>query len=417
MKKIAIAFASLLFAAAAFAQTPQERKDVVEKVAKLLETTYVVPEKGRELAARVRKANYDSATSALELAKLINRELEPANDRHLGIRTGLESGRRMVPGSAPAATAEMLEGNIGYLRVPGFSTSDEALDAMSRGMAQLAGAKAVIVDVRSCPGGAADSVSYLASYFFGPDRRVLMNRYDRRSDTSHQSTTVGVPGRRMPETPLFILTSPMTASACESFAFTLQQWGRAKVVGEKSAGAGYNNTIVDVGHGLMFSISYGTAIHPKTQKQFEAVGVQPDIAVAADRALDAARAAALGKPIPANAADEVRALERQWLDAYEKRDGRWQVISSRQYSAESLQDYAGTYGVREITVRDGNLYYQRIGGHGGTLKAIAHDQFDLAGDVVVTFQRDNDGKVTSMRIQWKDGRSETAARVTTPPAP
>ena len=81
--------------------------------------------------------------------------------------------------------------------------------------------------------------------------------------------------------------------ACESFAFTMQQWGRAKTVGEKTAGAGYNNMIVDVGRGLMFSISIGTATHPKTNKQFEAVGVQPDISVAADQALEAARAEAV----------------------------------------------------------------------------------------------------------------------------
>jgi uncharacterized protein (TIGR02246 family) len=67
--------------------------------------------------------------------------------------------------------------------------------------------------------------------------------------------------------------------------------------------------IVDLGAGLRFSISIGTALHGKTGKSFEGVGVQPDIAVPADRALETARGIA-----------EVRRLEREWLDAYEKRD-------------------------------------------------------------------------------------------------
>ena len=102
-----------------------------------------------------------------------------------------------------------------------------------------------------------------------------------------------MPGQRRPDVDLYVLTGGNSASACESFAFTLQQWGRAKTVGEKTAGAGNNNMIVDVGLGLSFSISIGTAIHPKTNKGFEAVGVVPDIAVPADRALETARAEAV----------------------------------------------------------------------------------------------------------------------------
>lgn len=106
-----------------------------------------------------------------------------------------------------------------------------------------------------------------------------------------------------------------------------------------------------------------------------------------------------------------------------RRDGRWQVASSHlgkvkegaaaapaAVAAPNMNDYVGTYGVREVSVRDGALYFQRVGGHGGALNALAGDQFDLNGDVVVTFIRGSDGKVTSMRIDWKDGKSETVAR-------
>jgi C-terminal processing protease CtpA/Prc len=93
----------------------------------------------------------------------------------------------------------------------------------------------------------------------------------------------------MPQTDLYILTSPRTASAGESFAYTLQQYGRAKVVGETTAGAGYNNAIIPLGKGFVFSVSYGRPEHPRSGKGWEAVGVQPDVKVNADEALEAAQ--------------------------------------------------------------------------------------------------------------------------------
>ena len=328
---------ALLLASNAFAQkqpplTAGDRKQLGETLPYLLEELYVIPEKGKELAAQLRtsfaKGTYDAATTPQALADAINRDLSAANDRHLAVRYRSENAssplltidawnerraamrgssgpmRRAVPGDPNAlraknfgvAAAEVLDGNVGYLRIREFVPTEEARAAVDHAMAFLANTDAMIVDVRNCPGGSADSVSYLASYFFGPERRVLMSRYNRPSNTSMESTTVEVNGARMPGKPLYILTSGRSASACESFAFTMQQWGRAKTVGEKTAGAGYNNMIVDVGLGLVFSISVGTATHPKTNKQFEAVGVQPDISVAADQALEAARAEAVSVP-------------------------------------------------------------------------------------------------------------------------
>jgi uncharacterized protein (TIGR02246 family) len=544
--RIGTAFLLLVFiTTAAFAQNADRPLNAAERqqlgviLPHLLDMLYVSPEKGTKLAEQLRawfaSGRYDQATTASQLADLINADLAVANDRHLSLRyTGNESAApvltidawnamrtSMQPRPRPATRdlgilrVEILDGNVGYLKMREFVNSDEARAALSNAMALLAKTDAMIVDVRNCPGGNADTVSYLASYFFEPGRRVLMNRYNRPTNRSMESTTVDVPGPHLPNVDLYILTG-RSASACESFAFTLQQWGRAKTVGEKTAGAGNNNMLVDVGAGLTFSISIGTAIHPKTNKGWEAIGVLPDIAVPADRALEAAHAEALrvlgrvSAPVANDAISEVRALERAWLDAYEKRDaaamnrivaddfsiaygdgstqskadviaaleraagqpapkfttedvraraygdtviltgrviterarpdgtssrraarytdtyvrrnGQWQVASSHLGSntdapapviaaaAHGLDDYVGTYGVRQISMRDGALYYQRVGGHGGVLKPLKGEQFDLNGDVVITFNRGSDGAVQSMRIDWKDGKSETVPR-------
>jgi hypothetical protein len=310
---------SVFVSVAALAERPisgEERRQLGELLPHLFDTMYVNPETGRKVAEQLRAAfasgKYDSATNAATLARAVNDDLAAFNDRHVSLRyTGKDIDRPVMtlaqwkertphPPSAPSplrnslgnvVRVEVLEGNVGYLKIRDFKESDETRAALSAAMALLANTDAMIVDVRNCPGGSADAVSYLASYFFEPGTRVLMNRFNRPMNRSFDSTTVDVPGKRMPSTPLYVLTG-RSGSACESFAFTLQQWGRAKTVGEKTSGAGNNNVLIDLGAGLTLSISIGSAVHPKTQKGFEGVGVLPDIAVPADRALEAAHAEA-----------------------------------------------------------------------------------------------------------------------------
>ncbi|HVG35179.1 MAG TPA: aspartyl protease family protein [Pyrinomonadaceae bacterium] len=75
-----------------------------------------------------------------------------------------------------------------------------------------------------------------------------------------------------------------------------------------------------------------------------------------------------------------------------------------------LQDYVGRYGNKEISVRDGGLYYQRIGGRGAALRAIAHDKFALNTDAQITFLRDAKGVVTEMLIEWVERDKERLKR-------
>ena len=73
---------------------------------------------------------------------------------------------------------------------------------------------------------------------------------------------------------------------------------------------------------------------------------------------------------------------------------------SLQVSAAALQDYVGKYGNKEISVKDGALYYQRIGGRGAALRATGKDKFALNADAQIIFVRDANGVVSEMLIDW-----------------
>jgi hypothetical protein len=318
----------------------------------LLETIYVSPEIGTRLAGQLKEkfeaGGYAAAANQIELAELLTRDLrEWSNDRHLNVRydpdasgdsiLDPESWEKQKPSMFPRATdsgsgprgpvpdqrmsarleqdnyhfrqTKTLSGNVGYLELAGFAPGPTAEEKAAQAMSTLAKSDALIIDLRDCPGGAAEMVNFLASYFFDAEPRVLMNRYVRPTNERVQSKTLAnIPGKRMPETDLYILVSAHTASAGESFSYTLQQYGRAQIVGEQTAGAGYNNIIVPLGKNLAFSVSYARPEHPRSGKGWEAVGVQPDIAVPAGEALVVAHKAALRKLI-AKTTDERRKKE------------------------------------------------------------------------------------------------------------
>ena len=430
------------------AQTKEQLKTIM---AYLLEDIYVIPEKGKEIARQLRakfesNAYKDAATSA-QFAEMLTRDLrELGKDKHLNFRydaSAIESETILTtqewdkqrPSVFPKQTnspqvnnspqlnarlaerlrqsnyefreAKYLDGNIGYLNMGGFAPGKEARDAAAKTMALLADSDAMIIDLRVCPGGTGEMVSFLASYFFDKEPRVLMNRYIRPTDENIQSKTIAdIPGKRMIDTDLYILVSSKTGSACESFPYTLQQYGRAKIVGEQTTGAGYNNVIIPVGKGFSFSVSFGRPLHPVSGKGWEAVGVKPDIVVNPQIALETAQKEALQKLIN-KTTDEKR--KKELMTALQN-VGSGSTAANTATLQSGLPNYVGKYGNKEISIQDGGLYYQRIGGRGAALRTTAKDKFALNADAQITFIRDSKGVVSEMLIEWVDRDKEQLKR-------
>ena len=140
----------------------------------------------------------------------------------------------------------------------------------------LAHVDAIIYDIRENGGGSPAMVSLVASYLF--DKRTHLNDlYERKSDkTTEYWTTEVLPGAKLVDKPVFVLTANRTFSGAEEFAYDLQVAKRAKVVGDVTGGGANPDQAFDLGGGFLVFVPNGRAVNPVTGTNWEGVGITPD---------------------------------------------------------------------------------------------------------------------------------------------
>ncbi|MEP6999868.1 MAG: S41 family peptidase, partial [bacterium] len=284
------------------------KRAVVDSLAGLLERLYPAPDTGRMIADRVRGQEqigaYALLTSKPQFAEALTRDLRLVNsDKHLSVRIGEE--RRAAAGGAQGTdaqdgadnvgTPQVLENNVGYLKIGTLAGSPRALARLGDALRVLEKTDAVIVDLRGSPGGSAEMANTIISHFVAPGVPVI-RVYDRSSGrTFVRETLTQVSGPRRLDVPLYVLVDARSASAAEDVPFVLQNLGRATIIGERTAGAGRNNRTIALSDGLLASISITRVSEPTTGREWEGVGVKPDVEVASDSARDVALRAALAR--------------------------------------------------------------------------------------------------------------------------
>ncbi|MBI1213340.1 MAG: hypothetical protein GC190_17890 [Alphaproteobacteria bacterium] len=95
------------------------------------------------------------------------------------------------------------------------------------------------------------------------------------------------------KSPVYILVDHATASTAELMPFILQARGRAIVVGEKTYGASHAAEMFRLRKGLGLMLPIGRTYDPLTGRDWEGVGVSPDIAVPSAAAREVALRQAL----------------------------------------------------------------------------------------------------------------------------
>jgi hypothetical protein len=307
---------ALLFALPVLAATP---KEVLDRTATVIEEGFVDPARAKEIATKLRAKSVTGEGRAL--ADAITETIHTIeNDGHLNvrfdsahasdplvsndeIRAQLSSSspmqRRPMPDGPPPAPEgiaepKMLDGNVGYLKLDEFPRPRIGEEAMKATFAKIQNAGAVILDLRNCRGGSQPMVDFVASYFLPVDHPPLLVSRFRNMPEPLIAEVVETPTRALEDAKLYILISDGTFSAGEAFAYILQQFGRATIVGEKTRGGGRHNTFVPIGAGYTVSVSIATVEHPKTKTSWQGTGVIPDVATKPEAALDAALKLARG---------------------------------------------------------------------------------------------------------------------------
>ncbi|MEO5813773.1 MAG: S41 family peptidase [Gemmatimonadaceae bacterium] len=402
----------VISAAACGAQAPVSasidaatRRAVIDSLGARLNRMYVDADTGRMIADKLRvrlaAGAYDSATDPRRFADLLTTDLQSVNgDRHLNAAyapNGAGNGgpRRVSPQNDGArrdhwglGKVDVLPGNVGYMKVNGFEGSPAAIAATAAALEFLEGTDAMIFDFRGMEGGSGEQSNYLISHFVSADTVPSLLVVDRWHGTRRvRYTLASVPGLRRADVPVWILTDRGTASAGEDFAFVLQQMGRAKTVGDRTAGAGHNNAIVPVAAGFSASISLTRVSDARTGKEWERVGVQPDIRSDPSDALTIAHLAAIDSLLRATSDSSLRAqlaTARLSVDA---------TAHPRVVSAQTLAAYAGTYeGGRVIAVENGALMYRRDAERPPRAMVAVNDStFVLNSAIQVAFERDASG--------------------------
>lgn len=170
---------------------------------------------------------------------------------------------------------------VGYVRIPDLA-SDGVAGAVRQAVTRLQrqGAQAYVVDLRGNPGGRLVTMMQVAGVF----TRGFLWRAVLSWSLPVPYPAIGDPATDLP---LYLLVDDGVNSAAEGLAGALQDNGRAVVVGETTAGNVEAVLPFCLRDGSQAWIATGV-LAPLLGATWEGRGVEPDVAVPADEALDAA---------------------------------------------------------------------------------------------------------------------------------
>lgn len=189
----------------------------------------------------------------------------------------------------PLLTTTLRPDGVAVLRLTTFATdgaSERALRAALQDL-EAQGVRAWVLDLRGNGGGAVRSVLNVLGIFL-PEGVPAITQVDRRG-VVRTLTTVGPPLER--QRPLAVLIGPGTASGGEIAAAVLQDAGRARLFGQRTAGCANVGTLVELSDGSGMSITSARLLAGPAQRRLDGVGLSPDEEVgvgSGDPALEAA---------------------------------------------------------------------------------------------------------------------------------
>lgn len=278
---------------AAYACSDEVTGAVLE-MAELIETNYILPDAAIRVANKLR-ANAKAGKYSIyrgspkKLADAVSREIRDySQDNHMYAEyvaekdeqnNWVEEWLEQAPeNNFGIRKVEILEGNIGYLSISSFYPLEISKSSIQAAMELLKHTQGMILDLRNNGGGDETSANAILATFLPPGQKPPL-----LIESRGQQKSMPVLGeldwpRYSERKKLVILINNRTFSAPESLAFSLQEIGRALVVGSSSAGGAHmTDRPLKVCDGYELGIPNKRPVSRFTGKNWEGTGVIPNI--------------------------------------------------------------------------------------------------------------------------------------------
>jgi carboxyl-terminal processing protease len=170
--------------------------------------------------------------------------------------------------------AQLIQPGVAYVRLHQFRQgAARDVRAALEGLAAKAPLRSIILDLRGNPGGLISEAARIGSLFLPPGTPLA-----RITDREHGASVLLTAGPPLfPNTPLVVLVNGGSASGSEIIAGGLKDAGRAKIVGEQTAGALAGAVTAPLPEGGI-SVTVMRITTP-SGTQVEGVGLAPDTPV------------------------------------------------------------------------------------------------------------------------------------------
>lgn len=310
---------------------------------------------------------------------------------------------------------KILPGNIGYFEIKDFNSLElnKKLNkdriSFKSVMSFLKNTNSIIIDLRRNTGRQSFLACYFSSFFTSqPNSYIMTSEINLRFDT--------IPNDRLPKiedhcTPkqnnfkfakgksIYILTSNATFSAAELTCYALKKLNsNVSIIGEQTAG-GAN------GHDGYHTTNYYSYIIPfdkmfdkdNNNYTWETKGIMPDILIDADSAFNIAYHSALKKAGKSILKDYTKNYKRRT----ELQNPIHEVISN-----PNPKDYIGTYRKVKILEKESRLILIYDCSPKEVLIPNGNDTFVSDSFKHITFIRNNNNEVISIRIGYNEKHIE-----------
>lgn len=164
---------------------------------------------------------------------------------------------------------------IGYIRIKEFG--EVTVNQFSEALEDLreAGIRALILDLRSNPGGSLTAVIDVSRELL-PEGLIL---YTESSKGIRKEYTCD--GSKEIDIPVVVLVNNYTASASEILSGSLQDYNKAVVVGTRTYGKGIVQSLLEVGDGSIVKLTTQAYFTP-SGRNIQGTGIEPDVVIEYD---------------------------------------------------------------------------------------------------------------------------------------